>query len=104
MTKEERHLWYDFLRTHPVQFYRQKIVGNYVIDFYCPSVKLALELDGSQHFENANIKKDEIRTEYLNDCGITVVRFWNYEITKSFEYVCNTIDLLIKELNGQFEL
>ena len=51
MTKEERHLWYDFLRTLPVNFYRQKVLGSYIVDFYCASAKLVIELDGSQHFE-----------------------------------------------------
>ena len=50
-TKEENHLWYDFLRTYPVQFLRQKPFGPYIVDFYCHKAKLAIELDGSQHYE-----------------------------------------------------
>ncbi len=50
MTKEERHLWYDFLRTYPVRFLRQKVIDNYVVDFYCNEARLVIELDGSQHY------------------------------------------------------
>lgn len=66
ITKEERHLWYDYLRTYPVRFSRQKIIGNYIVDFYCPQVKLVVELDGSQHYEENNMKKDAERTHFLN--------------------------------------
>ena len=59
MTKEERHLWYDFLRTHPAKFYRQKIVGNYILDFYCHTARLAIELDGSHHYEQAGQAADQ---------------------------------------------
>ena len=55
MTKEERHLWYDFLRTYPVKFTKQKIIGNYIVDFYCAKAGLVIELDGSQHYEAADI-------------------------------------------------
>ena len=70
MTKEERHLWYDFLRTCPAKFYRQKIVGNYILDFYCDKEKLAIELDGSQHYETSGQEYDQRRTEYLQSLGI----------------------------------
>ena len=52
MTKEERHLWYDFLRSYPVRFSRQKVLGKYIADFYCAEAKLVIELDGSQHYED----------------------------------------------------
>ena len=65
MTKEERHLWYDFLRSYPVRFSRQKVLVKYIADFYCAEAKLVIELDGSQHYEDRNIKKDadRIRSE-----------------------------------------
>ena len=56
MTPEERHLWYDFLRNYPIRFNRQKIIGKYIVDFYCAKAKLIIELDGSQHFEENGIK------------------------------------------------
>ena len=51
MTKEERHLWYDFLRAYPIRFSRQKVLGKYIADFYCAAAKLVIELDGGQHYE-----------------------------------------------------
>ena len=58
MTKEERHLWYDYLRSYPVRFLRQRVIGKYIVDFYCAEAKLIVELDGSQHYESENIEKD----------------------------------------------
>ena len=65
MTKEERHLWYDFLRSYPVRFSRQKVLGKYIADFYCAEAKLVIELDGSQHYEDRNVKKDTDHTAFL---------------------------------------
>ena len=62
MTKEERRLWYDFLRDYPVRFSRQKVLGRYIADFYSAEAKLIIELDGSQHYEDENIRKDARRT------------------------------------------
>ena len=72
MTKEERHLWYDFLRSYFVKFYRQRVISNYIVDFYCPTAKLVVELDGSQHFEDKNIREDTRRTEELKKFGLLV--------------------------------
>ena len=58
MTKEERHLWFDFLRSYPVKFLRQKILGEYIVNFFCAKAKLAIELDGSQHYDDRNIERD----------------------------------------------
>ena len=57
MTKEERHLWYDYLRSYPIRFQRQKVLGKYIADFYCAEAKLVIELDGSQHYTDENTKK-----------------------------------------------
>ena len=65
MTKEERHLWYDFLKMYPVRFLRQKVIDNYIVDFYCHSARLIIELDGSQHYEEKGLLKDKIRTEKI---------------------------------------
>ena len=92
MTKEERHLWYDFLKTLPVTINRQKVIGNYIADFYCAQVKIIIELDGSQHYNsNAAINKDTVRDEYFNSLGIKVLRYQNIEITNNFECVCKDI-------------
>ena len=91
MTKEERKLWFDFLCKLPIKIYKQKLIGNYIVDFYCPKYKLAIELDGSQHYENAEEQKDKQRTEYLKSLGISVKRYTNLEILNSFESVCDDI-------------
>jgi len=88
MTKQEKHLWYDFLRDFEVQFYRQKVIGKFIVDFYCHSAKLAVEIDGSQHFDAANLQKDIERTNMLNSFGIEVLRFSNDEIDNNFYEVC----------------
>ena len=96
MTKYENHLWYDFLRTYPVRFRRQEIIGNFIADFYCNKAKLVIELDGSQHYEEDKIKYDRQRTEYLNTLGIEVLRFTNLDISKKFRNVCNDFDIVVK--------
>ena len=104
MTKEESHLWYDYLREYPIRFLRQKVIDNFIVDFYCPKAKIAIELDGSQHFEEEMIKKDKIRTEIIEKREIKVIRIANDEIWKSFREVCEYIDLLVKESVGIEEL
>ena len=101
MTKEERHLWYDFLRTYPVRFLRQKVFGNYIVDFYCAKASLVIELDGSQHFEPSESEKDKARTEYLESLGLRVIRIPNNEINRNFSGVCEYIDTLIKQSPSQ---
>ena len=97
MTKEERHLWYDFLRTYPIRFSRQKVIGKYILDFYCAQVKIAVELDGSQHFQDAGLQKDMERTAYLAQYNIHVIRIPNNEVTKNFRGVCEHIDGVVKQ-------
>ncbi len=91
MTKEERKLWYTFLKYLPYKFVRQKVIDRYIADFYCAEKKLVLELDGSQHFEGLQEQYDFERTEFFRRNGMTVVRFSNYEIAKEFEKVKNAI-------------
>ncbi len=95
-TPQENKLWYEFLRTYPVRFNRQRIVGNFILDFYCAKARLAVELDGSQHYENKGINHDEQRTEYLESLGIYVLRFTNSEINENFYEVCTVIDEKVK--------
>ena len=87
-TKEERLLWNAFLRKYPLQFRRQYTIGNYIVDFYCHAARLAVELDGSQHYEPMESEKDRIRTLYLEAQGIQVLRFSNTDVLKQFERVC----------------
>ena len=93
MTKEERHLWYDFLRQHPLKFYRQKPIGNYIADFYCLSAKLVIELDGGQHYESSGQEKDRVRTQSLEAMGLCVLRFSNLDVMKNFDGVCKAIEI-----------
>ena len=91
MTTEEKHLWYDFLKKLPVTFHRQKVIGNYVIDFYCARAKIAIELDGSQHYEPSGKTNDRTRDAYLESLGITVLRYSNLDIHQKFNSVCMDI-------------
>ena len=91
MTKEERHLWYDFLKEYPVRFSRQKILGKYIVDFYSASAKMIIELDGSQHYEETGFVSDKTRDSYLTGLGLTVLRYPNSMIFKDFEGVCEDI-------------
>ena len=101
MTKEERHLWYDFLRSYPVRFLRQKVIDNYVVDFYCHEARLIIELDGSQHYEEKGLLKDKIRTKKIESRNLTIIRIPNNEITKNFRGVCEYIDLCVKQSLSQ---
>ena len=101
MTKEERHLWYDFLRSYPVKFLRQKIMGKYIVDFYCAEAKLIIELDGSQHYEEKKAEYDAERTNYLEQYGIRVLRIPNNEVSQNFVGVCEYIDLAVGQSLSQ---
>ena len=101
MTKEERHLWYDFLRTYPVRFSRQKVLGNYIADFYCAEAKLVVELDGSQHYEERNVENDTERTSFLEGYGLTVIRIPNNEVSRNFRGVCEYIDAAVRQSLSQ---
>ncbi|MBQ3011351.1 MAG: endonuclease domain-containing protein [Oscillospiraceae bacterium] len=103
MTKEERHLWYDFLRDYPIKFLRQKILGNYIVDFYCASAKLVIELDGSQHYEDTNKEKDSERSDFLKGYDITVIRIPNNEVNRNFDSVCTYIDTEVKKSLGALQ-
>ena len=101
MTKEEKHLWYDFLRTYPVRFSRQKVLGKYIADFYCAEAKLVIELDGSGHYTEEGTQYDEERTAFLEEYGLTVIRIPNTEIHKNFRGVCEYIDRLVEQSLSQ---
>ena len=101
MTKEERHLWYNFLRDYPVKFLRQKPIGKYIVDFYCAKAKLVIELDGSQHYKKINIEKDTERTEFLERFGLIVVRVTNNQVSLNFRGVCEYIDNIVKQSLSQ---
>lgn len=97
MTKEEKHLWYDYLKNYKVRFSRQKILGKYVADFYCAKANLEIELDGSQHYQEKELDYDKARTEYLSKFNIKVVRIPNNEVNKNFDGVCRYIDMTVQQ-------
>ncbi len=97
MTPQELRLWYRFLRTYPVKIYKQRIIGNYIVDFYCASARLIIEVDGSQHYEDCGKEHDAERTAYFESLGLTVVRYSNREINCNFGAVCEQINQIIQE-------
>ena len=92
MTKEERHLWYDFLRDYRLKFLRQKIIGKYIVDFYCAEANLVVEIDGSQHYSDEERQKDLARTQFLEQYGLKVLRIPNNYVNENFKGVCEYID------------
>ena len=96
-TREENSLWYRFLRHYPVQFRRQCVLGQYIVDFYCAKALLVIELDGSQHYGSEGIEKDAIRTQFLESLGLKVLRFSNADVNTAFARVCEAIDLCVKQ-------
>jgi len=97
MTKEEAHLWYQFLCRYQPRFHRQYVVGNYIADFYCHQAKLVVELDGSQHFDPGNKEMELKRTNYLCSQGLKVLRFSNLDVARQFRNVCEMIDMAVKQ-------
>jgi very-short-patch-repair endonuclease len=102
MTPQERKLWYEFLRTYPVRFLRQKVIGRFVADFYCAKAKLVIELDGSQHYTE-DVRYDEKRTKILEAYGLKVIRFYNGDVDRNFLGVCQIIDAETKGAIHCFE-
>ena len=91
MTKEEKHLWYDYLKYLPLTINRQKVIGYYIADFYIAEAKLVIELDGAQHFEPENSEKDRERDAYMNSLGILVLRYTNDYVNRYFSDLCDDI-------------
>lgn len=97
MTEEERRLWHDFLKTYSVRFLRQKVIDNYIVDFYCHQARLVIELDGSQHYEEKGLRKDCIRTGKIESRNLTVIRIPNNEVRHNFRGVCEYIDMCVQK-------
>ena len=96
MTKEERRLWYEYLSKYPCRFRRQVTCGSYILDFYCAAARLAVELDGSQHFDPKGMQSDLDRTAFLERNGIHVIRFSNTDVLQNLRGVCQAIDLAVE--------
>jgi very-short-patch-repair endonuclease len=93
MSSAERLLWAKIRKKQlkGLQIYRQRIIGNYIVDFYCPKAKMAIEIDGGQHYFDEEVEKDKKRDDYLNALGIKVLRFSNNEILENIEEVLEKI-------------
>jgi len=97
MTTAEKELWYHYLRYHRMTFHRQKIIENYIVDFYCSKALLVIEVDGDSHFTSEAIEYDFNRTAILEAYGIKVIRFTNLEVMNDFERVCLNINELVEQ-------
>jgi very-short-patch-repair endonuclease len=100
-TPQENKLWYRFLNKYPVRFKRQKPIDNFIVDFYCDTAKLIIELDGSQHYTEEGLQYDEARSRILEHYDLCVLRISNADVDKSFEGVCQLIDETVKQRTGK---
>ena len=93
MTESERLLWSRLRgkQLKGIQFYRQKPIGDYIVDFYAPKAKLVIEVDGSQHKENQHHEKDKRRDDFLSDASLKVLRFNSNEVLKNIDEVAEVI-------------
>ena len=96
-TPWERKIWFYFLKDYPVRFQRQKVIDNFIVDFYCHKARLIIELDGSGHFFEEQIDYDNKRTCFLEKNNLKVLRFTNLEVDKNFYGVCTVIDNEVKK-------
>jgi len=98
MTNTERYLWskLKMKQLNGYQFYRQKPIGNYIVDFYCPSAKMVIEIDGSQHFYDDGLEHDKERDAYFNNLGLKALRFTSVDVLKNLEGV---IDKILENMN-----
>ena len=101
-TPQEKHLWYDFLKDYEFKFQRQKAIGEYIVDFYCPSLKLAIEIDGNQHYSKEGVEKDKIRTKEINSQGVQIIRITNKQIDKDFNWICEFLDEEIQKNQSNY--
>ncbi len=96
MTFQERKLWYLFLRKYPVKIYKQRIIDSVIVDFYCASAKLVIEIDGFQHYTDQGQAYDTARSACLARYGLKVTRFSNSDVDRRFNEVCRTIHTTIQ--------
>ncbi|MGN0520440.1 MAG: endonuclease domain-containing protein [Candidatus Fimenecus sp.] len=97
MTPWENKLWNWFLRDYPIRFQRQKVIDNYIVDFYCAKARLVIELDGGGHYTGEQMQYDANRTEILEKYGLKILRICNLEIDNNFYNVCEYIDREVKQ-------
>ena len=96
-TLQENRLYYQFLCRFKYRIHRQKVIGHYVVDFYCHRAKLVIEIDGGQHYQDERLKKDDVRTKYLEQQALLVLRFTNWEVDHQFAQVCQQIEEVVEQ-------
>ena len=101
MTPEEKRIWYEFLKLLPFTVKRQYTIENYIVDFYIPSHKLIIEIDGSQHDNEGNYEADVVRDRTLSEWGLRVLRYSNNQVKTEFSKVADELirELGLEELN-----
>ncbi|AFY37130.1 hypothetical protein Lepto7376_0732 [[Leptolyngbya] sp. PCC 7376] len=92
MTSTERKLWFEYLRQFPLKVYRQRPIDHYIVDFFCPKLKLVIEVDGETHFIDEAQEYDRVRSEILQGYGLKILRFTNDEVLQNFSAVCTSIE------------
>jgi len=97
MTDAERRLWSKLRlkQLNGYQFYRQMVIGNYIVDFCSPALKMVIEVDGSQHYSNEGRASDEIRDKYLHDLGLKVLRFNDREVLTN---ICGVVENILENM------
>jgi very-short-patch-repair endonuclease len=95
MTHAEKKIWYGYLRTFKFRVLRQRPIDHFIVDFYCPSLKLVIEIDGDSHFTDEGQAHDEERTQRLESYGLSIVRFTNQQVLREFQNVCEHLNLWI---------
>ena len=103
-TEEENKLWHILLKHITPRFVRQKIIGFYIVDFYCPKLKLIVEIDGEQHFFEENAEYEKRREKFLNESGYKMLHFYNIDINKHIRDVEQTILYACRERADEMEL
>jgi very-short-patch-repair endonuclease len=95
MTIAEKKLWYSYLKSFQFKVLRQRPIDHFIVDFYCPHLKLVIEVDGNSHFSDDGKDYDKERTQILEGYGLTILRFTNKQVLQDFQSVCEAIQGLI---------
>ncbi len=100
-TKAEKLIWYRCFRRFPVRVLRQRVIDNFIVDFYCPKLKLVIEIDGAIHDQEEQKLHDEQRTQFLEYYGLRVIRFKNEEVLNNWREVCKKVKRYLAEESSE---
>ena len=95
MTLAEQKLWKNYLKNFKYRVLKQRPIDHFIVDFYCPSLKLVIEIDGDSHYTEDATIYDQARTEKLASYGLQIIRLTNQEVLHNFEPVCSVIEEVI---------